>query len=115
MALKKSCVLFCLELQRQVDQYFMSMVLQRDIHIDVSTKDYPKIYLKVSTETQEVHVVEWYGARLVLFLQAANATIFLFCGITFQVCKLAFHMHNVCTDNTHTHTTTTIIFMFKML
>ena len=54
MALKKSFLLFCLELQRQVDQYFMSMVLQRDIHIDVSTKDYPKIYLQVSTETQEV-------------------------------------------------------------
>ena len=43
-----------LELQRQVDQFFMSQVLDREIIIDVSTKDYPKIYLRVSTETQEV-------------------------------------------------------------
>ena len=43
-----------LELQRQVDQFFMSQVLDRDINIDISTKDYPKIYLRVSTETQEV-------------------------------------------------------------
>ena len=46
-----------LELQRQVDQFFMSQVLGRDIVIDVSTKDYPKIYLRVSTETQEVVLV----------------------------------------------------------
>ena len=43
-----------LELQRQVDQFFMSQVLGKDINIDISTKDYPKIYLRVSTETQEV-------------------------------------------------------------
>ena len=43
-----------LELQRQVDQFFMSQVLGRDINIDISTKDYPKIYLHTSTEIQEV-------------------------------------------------------------
>ena len=43
-----------LELQRQVDQFFMSQVLGREINIDISTKDYPKIYLRVSTESQEV-------------------------------------------------------------
>ena len=50
-------IVFCSELQRQVDQHFMSQVLQREIKIDVSTKDYPKIYLRVSTETQEVRHV----------------------------------------------------------
>ncbi|XP_065915324.1 ABC transporter A family member 1-like [Dysidea avara] len=64
------------ELQRQVDQHFMSQVLQREIKIDVSTKDYPKIYLRVSTETQE----------------AANASVFLFCGITFQFVMMLYNI-----------------------
>ena len=45
-----------LELQRQVDQFFMAQVLNRSINIDISTKDYPKVYLRVSTESQEVCV-----------------------------------------------------------
>ena len=45
-----------LELQHQVDQFFMEQVLKRDINVDISTKDYPKVYLRVSPESQEVCV-----------------------------------------------------------
>ena len=76
-----------LELQRQVDQFFMSQVLGKDINIDISTKDYPKIYLRVSTESQEVCLgCNWCVLCWSMYtLQAANAAVFLFCGITFQV------------------------------
>ena len=54
--IKNPMFIVCLELQRQVDQFFMSQVMQREINIDISTKDYPKVYLSVSTESQEVCV-----------------------------------------------------------
>lgn len=64
------------ELQRQVDQFFMSQVLERTINVDIATKDYPKIYLRVSSESQE----------------AANAAVFLFCGITFQFVMMLYNI-----------------------
>ena len=52
--IKNSVFIAYLELQNQVDQIFMSQVMKRNIKIDISTKDYPKVYLRVSTEIQEV-------------------------------------------------------------